>query len=552
MAGPIKVPGNYVPIIDQVSQMTGVPFSVIAAVIQSQVGWPNTIIPQQILQVGQKLAQAHDQSDPNDPSWSPDWSVVAANIFGSGSEAWRSRFNDIYGPSGISDTERWVYDTNNQSPRESFVTPDFGGGIGGDRVAGVGGVGKQPLIPGLSDDSAQAVQRVADSLYLKYLGRFPTNAEYLDLSKNSYTPAQVEEHLRAAPYNGTTVGQWQDAKSSADKYAQDRFGRDADPGEVNFLVSNDILDPESVSAYYDQLRTRRDTGDPTFAWVSNPTTWRDTEKTVDALWKRAGLTGTVDPHLVNEAITGKMSQDEITTRIEALPAPGFAVGTTVGEVNRLRDLATASKKSLLPTEGVTKTELDRFIAQKASPEDILGYYRSVVPANSKTGLPIGAESDYRSMAKKVLEQFGITYEPTPEDIRFFAMTQSDPQGIQQHYAQNPAILARHPGLAYGMGTEEFAQTQKSYGDAYSGVFPGAQLPNGLLDYSIKQKVSPGEVSRTSEQFRQERGRAPSTTEFQERFTRPQSPNQTGRTAVMPIAPSPDTRDKGRPSPAVSA
>src|SRR5439155_23954324 len=140
--------------------------------------------------------------------------------------------------------------------------------------------------------------------------------------------------------------------------------------------------------------------------------WRAMRDRLQTQWNRLGLTGDVDPNVVNAALSGNWTDQQAADHFRAMPAPGYPAGTSVGEVDRLRQVAANAKSTYFPGEAVTDAELHALGGM--SPDEILQHYRAIVPPNSKTGLPIGIESDYRAMADSVLSKYGIAgYDVTP-------------------------------------------------------------------------------------------------------------------------------------------
>ena len=123
------------------------------------------------------------------------------------------------------------------------------------------------------------------------------------------------------------------------------------------------------------------------------------------------------------------------------------------------------------------------------------------------------------------------------------------------------MIERHPGLAFGMQSQEYQRSLDELGTAYSGVFPGQSLDRirgagksaregSLAGIALSDRVAPGEFSSTLETFRQETGRAPTPAEFRERRNRPaQQPGRPGASAQIALPDPPGER--GTPRPAVS-
>ena len=436
----IRIPQNLVPVFEAVSTDTGIPVGILASVIRMQLGgFPNTLMPGQIIEVGRALRDRAGPRggdflrDPSAPDWldvptAVDWVAVATAVFGKGSPRWRQRFEEIWGPPELDDKDRWVYDSINPFPGESFKTPVLGAGIGGQRVVvdserpplGLSEdavwrlfqaiVGRKPddaevrAYTGMRADAAEhilsatgearewrvlegrvrEVRRWADSLYAEYLGRAPTNEEATEITQRGHTPQSLERYLAERPYGGTTIGAYREVRRLAEQYARREMGRAPDEGELNFMLTSGITSPESVSAFYEQMRQRRETGDPAFAWAADPVAWRARQRDLQSVWRSLGLQGEVGPQLVNRAASENWSEDVAREAIGALPAPNYPEGWTVGEVNRVRAVAKPWKTHYFPGEDVTREEVLQF--RGVGPEAVRVYYRSL-PANMAQVLP---------------------------------------------------------------------------------------------------------------------------------------------------------------------
>jgi hypothetical protein len=268
----------------------------------------------------------------------------------------------------------------------------------------------------------------ANSIFRQYTGNEATNAQMRDLIDSRYTPDTLEAHMRAQPGPGGqgTLGQIADVRDSAAQYARQFLGRRPDEGEINWLATNfknadgSLRAPtaDEVSGFYEQLKTRMEKGDPSFAWVADPQTWRDQRDSLQRTWESLGLRGKVDPRTVNDAISGKWSDDETRERFEALPAPGYPEDYTVGEVNRVRAIAQPWKKHYYPGEDVTREEIMLFRGVKGveGNEAIRHYYRSLpadwaggaTKASSVTdadGGGAGSESTKQHMGQDLVHRF---------------------------------------------------------------------------------------------------------------------------------------------------
>jgi hypothetical protein len=503
------------------------------------------------------------------------------NVTDADAQAYRGSLANVYGPAQAATrkagaTGRFqtrdpigiTIGADTKLPTGKFTTARFPGGIGGTAAYGPGGTGGGPAtgglyapspIPGLTPAQAYSVLGFAPALWERYVGHEPSIAEMIDIVRHGWNAQQLEAHLRQQPVRdesgeaipGLTLGKRGDLYSLvASSQVQDILGRDVSPEELHWLLVNNVpIDMPHLTAWAQQMKDHA-------VWHGDPTVWRAAEKRAQSIWDSLGLIGKVDVNLVNDVVDGKVQSDaQITDDVRARPAPGYPDGTKVGDVERARTIAEAAKKNLFPGEPVSDTELHHLIGM--SPDDVLKYYRSIVPKSSTTGLPVGIESDYKAMAKSVLAKAGIVdYEPTAEDLRFFALTKADPAAMLEHFAANPALAGAHPGLAFGMDSQQYKDALRGLGEAYGGVFPGQNLDapkgkTGLAGYALSSGVGAGEFSSVLEQFRQERGRAPTEAEFKERRSRPTQAKPPGGQPSQPIV-DPGTRatQRGTPAPAV--
>lgn len=491
----LRVPGNLVDVIRAVEGQTGVPFEIIAGVIQTNGttgtsgDWPVGVTPDLIAQVANTLSEAR-------PSPYSDWRVTARSVFGASRPSWLERFDSIVyarDDKGNPDTSRpeWLErEPSVLSPDATKITiPYLGAGIGGQTIdlrgpqknltrsdfaealrkglmspaqyqqalidsgfseeeaalvalldapsGGAAGVDVEDvrdyaqrfLGRDMNDEEAgryvgmsaaalraalisqpeaaewrkngEAVQRAhgwADGIWQTFYGTTPTNAEVLEIVKRGHTPDSLRRYLADQPYGGTTLGTLKAAREIADKYAFEYVGRKADEGEINWLITNKVTTPEAVSAYYEQLKTRIDSGDPTFAWAADPATWRASQSQLQSIWQQAGMLGKIDPNVVNQAVTEKWDAQRAQQYVDALPAPGLT-GITVGEASRVRAIAQKWKDIYLPGDPLTREELSLFVNKNS--EDMRRYYRSL-PADMTAypGTPMSKPEEQKSQTTK--------------------------------------------------------------------------------------------------------------------------------------------------------
>lgn len=228
-------------------------------------------------------------------------------------------------------------------------------------------------------DQIKSIKQQATQLWRQYMFRDPTTEELVNAVKGGLDSTdKLEAWLRNQPYGkGSTLGTYSDVRQAALTYAQQFLGRNPDSAgqEINWLISQGFTRPDEVSAFYEQLKDRQITGDPNFSWVGNPDQWKKTESEIQSVWQQEGLSGTVDPRLVNQAVSGGWTTDQMKDYVDNLPAPGFAEGITVGQVNIVRSYASKWKEHYLPGETLTTAELQRFIGMTS--DEVQGYYRSL-------------------------------------------------------------------------------------------------------------------------------------------------------------------------------
>lgn len=572
----LVVPGNILPWIEAASNATGIPRDLLAAIIYQHSGFIG-LTPGLVMQVAEGIGEQFDTQGarfkyPDEQEISEEAWLDAAAAWAYGTtdsaaaQAYRAELNRVYAAprlvremKGGKATGDYVTSTgtgitlgrDKALPSGKFTTARFPGGLGGKAAYGPGGAGGGPAlatgdmgrrIAGLTPDQETAAHSIADSLYIGYLGRLPTDDEYRNIIKRKLTQDTLEDYLRAQPNPnapGTTVGEYGDMKTLATKAARETLGREPTAGEINFLITNKV--PASslhVGAYYEQIRDHA-------VWRGDPDKWRDMRDRLQRVWNSLGLTGTVDPNTVNEALGSNWTEDQAGERFRAMPAPGYAQGVTVGDVDRARQTATSFKRELFPGEPVTEAEVKQLIG--LSPDEMRNFYRSM-PSKNVPGVQAGPAEDYKSIASQLLKQYGIVgRDPTPEEIRLFVLGKYDTQKIIDHYGDDPALVALQPGLPYGMSHEDYNLAVQGYGEALTGVYgkspmalaaaqppkPGAPQQGDLTKiggegrdqtltgYALRRRISAKQFGDVVSRFQTERGRLPTVDEFGERMNRPE-------------------------------
>jgi len=288
----LRVPSNLVPVIEAVERETGVPFEIIAGVIQTNGttgtsgDWPGGITPDLIVDAALRL----QRSVPAGGADAGNWRIAARNAFGGSRATWLDRFDSIVYPKNKDgsyqyDNASWIEREPQQPIGGKTRVPDLGGGVGGGYIypgGADGPVGPQPVdigdvysafnglvgrppteaeaqrYVGLSGDALRGAllalpeartfrqygeqigqtRRWMDNLWFEFYGRAPTNDEVIGVVNGGYTPDALERKIRAEPIMGTTRGAYADVRTLANKYAREQLGRDADESELNWLMVN--------------------------------------------------------------------------------------------------------------------------------------------------------------------------------------------------------------------------------------------------------------------------------------------------------------------------
>lgn len=160
------------------------------------------------------------------------------------------------------------------------------------------------------------------------------------------------------------------------------------------------------------------------------------------------------------------------------------------------------------------------------------------PASSVLERPLdlsaGEYEDYFAIAREVLRELGVLgRDPTDQEIVFFAKTQMNAESVLAHYSNVPEIIEQQPGIPYGLSRRGYETRTRELAGAFASAFPGqrgvfpdsratkSERESSLFGGALKAGVSGQEFGQTLSRFQQERGRAPSLSEFEERRNRPQ-------------------------------
>lgn len=533
MPSKIKIPSNLVPIVDSVAQATGVPFSVLAAVIQAQnPAW--NLQPSQIATTGNLLNRAI--GDFAGPGGVADWASVAGHVFGSDNANYNRRINELlntdeYGPVGSEDdASRWDY-TDPVTPLKNGA--NLGGPAGSGLSGGTAG-GTTPTTgdnspadiqdiyglfktylgrPPQSDAEAQGYGRVeltigqirqelqsqpeaqmyregltrqnavpwADNLFQQNLGRHATAAELDAVIKNGWNPEQTTAYLKSQPYGATptialvngqprvvTIGDATNLKDAMTRSFQKVLGRDPTAGELNFAVTNGIP-TNNTDALAEQTRDKT-------VWAGNPDQYTTARANIQRQLAGYGITvplSSIDPNLVNQAVNGKWSDDQIKSAIGSGQAPGSPAGVTLDQQATTRKTSEGIWNSYFPNEKMPTSMVNQFIGQ--TPDMIAKQIGSMPsPDAQKAGLgyvPIQSYLTAQNAAKNSLSKLGVLdREPTAQEIAQFAMHGDDVEAINKHYSTDAGVLAKNPGAQYGKTRESYYKDRADIEGAYSKQF----------------------------------------------------------------------------------
>lgn len=156
------------------------------------------------------------------------------------------------------------------------------------------------------------------------------------------------------------------------------------------------------------------------------------------------------------------------------------------------------------------------------------------PLSQPIDLSAGEYEDFFAIARQVLGQIGVLgRDPTDEEIVFFAKAGMNAESILEHYANAPEIIEKQPGVPYGLSLREYEQRTRELAQGFESVFRGQKAPDfpgprtskaeretSLFGGALRNRVSQQEFTGTLATFQQERGRAPTQAEFEERRNRP--------------------------------
>lgn len=385
-AGKLVIPQNMFGWLSQASSETGVPIEYLAPVVYARSQW-NKITPQWVYQVAEKLATEHETvtrnkaaeldevGGKNQPiSNSALWLDSAAAAIGKrGADA--TTYKNLLASLGFD--RGYTTGVDKALPTGKFVTPTFGD-IGGATFGGAPATYRPPTIPGLDDDRADEVKAIADSVFLQYLGKRPSNDEYRDIAAKGMTRDEVVKWLRARPTDmpGVNLGQKVALVDMANRQAQDILGRDADQSEIDFLLTHKIpSNTDHISAFYEQIKDGAE-------WAGNPQLFRDTRAQLQKVWTNLGLTGDVPVGMVNGVVKGQKSVDQTASDFGQFPAPGFPEGVTVSEANRVRAIAKPFWEHYFPGEDPSTAHL---VAMTGLPNPGIRDYIGSLPAQSRAG-----------------------------------------------------------------------------------------------------------------------------------------------------------------------
>lgn len=170
---------------------------------------------------------------------------------------------------------------------------------------------------------------------------------------------------------------------------------------------------------------------------------------------------------------------------------------------------------------------------------------------------------YRQQAQNALKQLGVLdYQPTNAELRTFFTSGFDAEAIGNYYMTDPTMVARQPGLPYGVSRETYQQNLAGYQQAWQTSFGGQPFPGApkagatpgdinqnLVGYAMKQGISPTQFGQTVEQYRQRTGKAPTQADFAsfQQQTAQEAVSPRGGTAQVTGGPLPAQQTPARPA-----
>jgi hypothetical protein len=549
MADPkIRVPANLIPTIQQVADYYGMPFYVLAATIQLGTNWTNSVDDDYVVQVAQKMAENPVSSDPlgHDDPQLPDWVDVAAKTFGGGaSSQFRKRLGELVQENiptsdDFTDADRWTYDKENPTPTSSYVRPRIGS-VGGDKVV-VGGaaagaskypnraadiddvgtmfqnlIGRPPkddaeasrylgksiatvaaMLNGSPEgntwreygDRIQQARRWADSLSLTLTGRPLNNDEMRRVVDNGWAPGQLDSYLRSQPFGNTntTIGQAVDLRDAMKKSFQKIIGRDPTEGEINWAVTNKI-----PTNHVDALAEQTKTGT---VWGGDPEKFTTARSALRQIMNQFGIVvddQNIDTNLVNQAVNGKWTADQMKQSIASGQMPGTPVGTTVDHYTTTKAMADDVWKTYFPTTTMPQSYTNQFLAM--TPDQITMFVRSLPSPEAKANgqvIPVGVYNDARAVAQRALDSLGVVGRaPSSQEIGAFASGKFDVESITKHYATDPEVLKLNPGAQYGLSRDAYSRTRSDTEAAYDERFGGVGKDRLAADAAKAANPAPG-------------------------------------------------------------
>lgn len=525
MADPrIKVPANLIPVIEEIADYYGIPFYVLAATVQLGTSWTNNVDASFIAEVAQQMfSGARDNT--GGLTRQPNWLDVATDSLGGGVLGFRKRLGDLVQekiPSGpdFTDEERWTYDKENPAPTSSYIRPKFGP-VGGQKVvigtstaarkfenraADIEDVanlferylGRAPKgdeeaqrYVGMSLTSAAALlmgspeaatwrqygeqisqaRRWADSLALNLTGQPLTNDQMRSVVENGWNPGQLEAYLRSQKFGNTdtTIGAVADLREAMNRAFQKVLGRDPTEGEVNFAVVNKVP-TNHAEALAEQTRDKT-------VWAGDPEKFTTARSALRQIMAQSGIIVAekdVDAALVNQAVNGKWTADQMRQAVVSGQMPGAPAGTTVDRYTTTKDLADSLWKTYFPTQTMPQPYINTFL--NMTPDQITTFIRNLPSPEAAaigTAVPVGVYNDAKNVATQALAKLGVVgRDPTPQEVAAFSTGKLDVEAIARHYSTDPGVLAQNPGAQYGLTRQDYYKERSGTEEAYAARFGG--------------------------------------------------------------------------------
>jgi hypothetical protein len=550
----LSVPQNILTMIQEAATAQGMPDIVLAAVIHQRIGtrW-TSLTPDIIAAVAAQISSAYDKRV---AEVSRDESMRSVNYGKSEFTALnRSLWADAAADYGTQTRagQSWVdyhglFDSltaraptvgaDVNIPAGNRQLASFPGGVGGGTSGRSAATGSSPS---LFPDSPYTSPW--DSVFFQYMGRYPNAAEQADLAAKKWTLNQLTDYLRARPYGdtGQTIGQYDDIKQAMETQFLKILGRAPTDAEIHYALTAGIP-ANNADALAEQIRDHT-------VWAVDPTLYRATRQRIETALAKYGIQLTdaqVSNDLVNQAAQGNWTDQQIAETVGKGQHPGSPPGTTNDQYKAVRDNAQSVWGIYFPSKPLSETDLQKMLTM--TPDQISAYIRSMPSDEALAAgkvIPVGTYHDMKDAAQAALDRLGFPGEQvTPADIALFASQKMSLEDIATHYKNDPALVAKNPGLPYDLTKEQYQQNlSEIQGSAQT---HGGALDDAAIKEAFKEKMAPAEVQAgITDEFKR-LGKTPTAADVAGFRTRPKDPLEADMGGVAtkktPLGPTSDLAD----------